>query len=1724
MSTGQLSRQRSTSRASDRSARPRQPPTPSVTPKIDEQFEPCAATAAFFLYAQRAIILCLHHDTLAIERRFERHREDVLWISADNVSERGTGRLVVSYDVGSTAIVWDLFTGQEVARFASYEQIRVAAWMKNGNVAFGNAQGNVILFEPSTSEHISARTIFDPITALAPAADCRTYAIGYQNGSILIAALQPSFTILHTLTSPKAPSPITALSWHGSSSKQKSEMLATQTADGDLRVWSVAKAPQTDPPSVIRILNRSESVTPGLCWFAWSKNGRIVQYSEGQTWVWDVRTKKVAYMIVPTLDAVTAIANYGPTATLFTLGRNHTVQQYDLNPNNTPMLVANVQHVPPNAPPSPPNSIEEQKEQQATANLTLSAAAPELPDFTETESSEGEGATMSPLQRIAQEMDQLEEERRDLVGPLSPVSSRSSVSSRESGGRMRSQPRYDRTFSSRTSNDSLSDRTVFSSGSSIGTGRDSISIRSMSSTASSKYKSSSLRKEILQSPAGTKPPVALDLFPSVKARLSDVPFRTPQYGPQRTTDDLRQQMLSVVFGWDDDIESLVRDELSQHTPGSASAVLLSKWLGDLGANDVMASMIGSESMTSSDWMLLALSAMGPDSQKKVGEAFVQRLLEKGDVHPAVAILLGLGEINDAVEVYVSQNYNLEAVLLTCLFFRSDWQRQSHLVRKWGEIAVGQGQPQLAVRCFSCTGLESSEPWFSPRAQDEVLATQQQQNLSSQLSPPLSPPSAGHSRLTAKNASLKLITSFGNQGAAPIPSTTDERTPMLGVGVTPIAESAISPSGPHPWGRASERSVRDPSSARTATPGAYGRRRLPSRGGSERSNLTEATPLARPRHLTPQTAIDTAGRDADITLSSHSRSLSQHDDKEQLVTLNAVAFDPRAVKKSDALPSPAPGMFTKLQEQSRARNGSRDRKPDGLELRVDEVLITEGAPATSGTDPPSSAFSLPLTDASLASAKIRGIDQYISSLEEANFHARQQRAESRPRGEGRDGRSRSRPALREQSENRGRSGVRYIRPAKRSPSSPVPMSPEDAGLYNTTTESNDDELYYKVTSPIGSGSESATARAQSRSRTAASKVRSGSKTSRRLDSPERVSRSKPGSRAASRAASRYGSPERSGADERDRTELRAEGLHTRSPSPPLPSSDQARLYTDEEDGDTRDDRSIGARQLRPRQRSTSRRPGERARSSQREASPERHGEKERSRSRRPTQRRPSVRFDSREESPERTASRVSSRSHMPKMQVDAPQTRQPRGLTKKELAARELEQRRLSLARRPSAPVIPHPGELSAGRPGLGARSVTELGNNPASFLPPLSGGSEHGISRSQSVDPEAMTRYGPKSTSGTSTFSTPIGLPATPRAMRHPRYMSTDPNEREAIPAVPEIPDHIIHITAEVVPADEVAPLLPSTVFGQVGPQAPLPRSASAPPDHGAGFPSHSAYRSSQRSRQGSISSRGHSRKLSPNEISSVGSVAKRSPPPITASIDETLHDSQVVIIEDKQDAPPLLAELQHLNGPPPPPPPPVMFRPTQQSAPHSTSGHSSTGSLEVINIAIDDHPRTTSPLAVMTGPPPSTSPNMHRRGRGSVSDNIGSRLRSVTERMRSTSRSRAKSPPIEGYVPSPYETVLPPNPYTRHPGNSQTTAPAPPEILSHLSYESIPPPPPPPPPPPAGGFGAPLVEVVIPPDNAGKANNAFAGYRNPKEIRANMPPEQVQMGVAPMESPTGMI
>lgn len=997
----------------------------------------------------------------------------------------------------------------------------------------------------------------------------------------------------------------------------------------------------------------------------------------------------------------------------------------------------------------------------------------------------------------------------------------------------------------------------------------------------------------------------------------------------------------------------------------------------------MASMIGSESMTSADWMLLALSTMGHASQKKVGEAFVHRLLEKGDIHPAVAILLGLREENDAVEVYVSRNYYLEAILLTCLVFPSDWQRQSYLVRKWGEILVGQGQPELAVRCFSCTSVESSEPWFSPRAQDSVFAAQREHMFGRNvLSSPSSPPSATESgRIRSRQGSLKLITSFGDKGAPMLASSSQQNTPMasmLGVGVTPIAESAISPGGAAPWLRPSQKKERDPSSARTATPGGYGRVRVPSQPGGHRTRAPSETPLTAAKI----SALPFAKNDSSEQLSStHARRKSSVSSSEnpQRVELSSARFENRNVSNPERLPSPAQDVFARLKDDPKTRNGSRERLPMNLQVQVYDTAYL--GPSNSSTQRSLSKF-----------GSKRNQDNRINDLHPEN------------RAQGHSERTNELEQSqimwddshhKDQSENRGRPGMRYIRPAKRSPSSPVPMSPEEVAAATRAMTKQIDE--------------------------------------RTITSLGAVDK-RPSSRARSRAPSqqRQLGIENSRSEMRGTSQQRKVPLKPRSPSSPRPMSpgSAAGEKDDEIIASIRD-------KIHPNPYPS----------------------------------------DTSEPSPDEGQT----------------QSRAQDSLARKRLAAKELEERRASLARRPSAPLIPLPGQSPNKRPPMAPRFHTELGDAPHSFLPPMSN-AVHG--RSHTADPHEMMRFAPR-LSGTSSSSTAIGLPATPRALRHPYYMNTDSGEVENIPAVPSLPEGLSDLPLTPygqlpeADGDHVAPLLPSTVFSIQGPSSP-PRSASVPLERGErSMEGGAPYKAAPLPSSGRASSnRGHVRRTSQPEIQLSN---KRFSP---ASIDETLHEAQVVFINADDSSDVMLPELMHLATPPPPPPPPMFSH---------TPGTSSSN-LGVIDIAIEEE----APMIVDVVPTPeragTTSPtstmNSHRRDRNRESDGpgLGSRIRNVTERMRSTSRSRAKSP-TETFRPLPYETVLPQvaarresisrtkSPYEHSVGG--TPAPDNTSIGTHLSGQALPP-----------------EDITLPPSRAG---SAFQGYR--KDIRANMPPEILQQG-----------
>ncbi|GLA32742.1 hypothetical protein AnigIFM63604_009194 [Aspergillus niger] len=1552
--------------------KPAAPPVSTQPQTPPARLEPCASTASLLLYAQGSVIVCLHHDTLALERRFENHQDDIGFIYVDNVSERGAGRLVVSYDVSQTAIVWDLFTGSVLARFASFEQLKVAAWMRNGNVAFGNEKGDVIIFEPSTSEHISCRTIFDPITALAPATDCRTYAIGYQNGSIMLATLHPTFSILHTMSTSRGPSAIISLAWHASSSKQKSDMLATLAANGDLRVWSVAKPPQKEAPRVIRVLKRSDgSPATEPKWMAWSKNGRIVQFLEGETWAWDVRTKHVTYEPIPTIDNPRGFANYGPTATLFTLGPQYTVQQYDID---SPAMVANVQHAPSGALPAP-------MEQPRLRTLQ------EPPTMRESGAMFGSRRTPFDTNGI----EAVRQQRADVASPVNRSHANSvtnSVSSKASSGMHKipfSPPsRSGQTTTSFSLTSASGRETPQPSGASYAYA----SSVSMSSTKSSRA-GSRLRNEVQLSPA-EKP---VDLFPFTRARLNDVPYghHQPLDESRLTPDDLRQQMLSVVFGFDGDIEELIRDELSNHPEASQSAVLLAQWIGE-SDTDNMLSMISSGPASITDWMLLAFSQMSGESQSnKIGQALVQKLLEIGDVHTAATILLGLGDRNDAIEVYVSQNYYMEAILMTCLVMPTDWQRQSYLVRRWGEHVVSHSQQQLAIRCFMCTGVEPSEPWTSPAAQQAtsfaeaitrrspMTSPEPYPNPASLMVPNSHPSPAVNGRPVSKTPALKLITSFDSQpnNRFKFPGLkSDDRTPTNAPGVTPIAESAVVESALSPGGFGSYKlnniqSINNAMNTRTTTP-AFNRRRLPSIG---------ETPIDVHPPTFPSTGYNKQALDYESTSENdESQPLEQKGgeaDDEQLGLLSSARYDPEEYKPSPqtavqatadtfstikGLPSPAAGVFEALKERSDSRNGTRDRKPDGLQLNLHHRNASENdmhaqSEMLANFRSPASTLNS-FSSARSPSVSGRSIDPYISSLGEANYHAKKYQG-NHHNGRGRrntDDSASQTSARRYRSRNasqetRGRNEKRYIPPAKRSPSSPVPMSPEELARINVN---------------------------------AANKPSSRTRSASRVRKPRsRNSSERRQNRSASRNTTNRLGTENQDPSSRGRSMDRQES-GTRSPSSPLPGSsaeDALRLVASDRE------------RLRTRQRSGSRRP-EKGAGGRGETPSESKWARARSRSRHDTEPTESAQQGVLEfvngstahddiyivDNSPRANNMLAQASHAEHTAVLQDKLVEQR---RKELAAAELEARRLSLARNPSAPNIPFPGELQP------SRSALENATFSINAFAPRTPG------RNRTATNKGSPEYPSSSDSNSSRSGVPLGLPATPKAMKHPKYNGYE--ETAPTPPVPSdagilLSDAKYQGDAERIGRSMSVPVPESHQFGAVPTDLPM---------HPRYNPHLPRSRSTSRTRS-----------MAPRRDSGGHSYGGS---PVTVSIEETIENAMA---NQQTENPPILPELQHLSPPPPPPPPTAPL-----ASPRESSG--------TIDIAIDNEdfgrllPRamTTGPTLHMDGRPGLEQRRMsfeHRRGR-SVNESLSSKIRNLA-RMGST---KSTDSWVATDISIPYESVI---------------------------------------------------------------------------------------------------
>ncbi|KAG6087534.1 hypothetical protein E4U15_007766 [Claviceps sp. LM218 group G6] len=1526
-----------TARSPDRSSTARGERVQGVTimPPVQDLrlMDPCAATASMFLYAQGPSIICCHHDTLAIERTFTMHSEDIQLLAVDNQSETGGGRLVVSYDASKTAIVWDLMTGDEIARFASFQMLTAATWMSNGNVAFGNSHGNIILFEPSTSEHISSRTLNQiAVTAIAPSADCRTFAIGLQNGSLFIATLQPRFTILHNLTTERAPSPIVTLAWHASSSRQKSDMLAVQTHDGDLRVWSVAKSYSADDPAkAVRVLRRKQDSIAGPNWIGWSKNGRVIQFSDSQTVSWDVRTKYVTFDLIPTLDHVRGMAVYGPGATLFTVGRAGTVQQFDLN--SPSIIVANVQHPTSSLPPSPPNSIEE----PGTATPARSTTAVSIPESESDSSSvpfelgvsrdeEGMSAFACSSRRPHLDCSGGEASYRS----ASPVSSRRDMPSHSTTSAGSLTPGH---HPGSVRSRGLTDTTHISAGSSLKSSAignrdlDSYSVgyampsTSVTSMASSQCRRgpSRLRHQVPRSPDDNK---VHDLFTFTRTRLSDLQYQHPMNTnrPCLTNDDLREQMLSTLFGWHQSVENLIRDEMARHPARSTNRILLSKWLGEMETDFTVGS---SENMTSSDWMILALSGIsGQQSQQKLVRAYIQRLLETGDIHVAVTMMLGMGDQHDAIEIYVSYKRYMEALILTCATFPGVWERQAAIIRRWGEWAVQHGQQSLAIRCFACTNQESTEPWRSPSAVQLSFQgpTSNFSNMPNILSPPLSPPRAqrGPQRTIAKTSALKLITSFDDtaQDCKFYLPGGDGQTPIA-AGVTPIAESAISPAGNESTTAflfpSSKSRFNTPTSARPSV-ASHSRGRLPSIGETPTDLNHDALE-----------ATEKAGQASKYNRAAGYFGTSSAD---QSSLAAGISFQ-RAATASPMMTRN--DVQTRIQEfRPNQRNGSRDRIPREVDLQVSTLeqrfLADIASPEPSGASSSSTRYHWPSrrggsgsVAGSMAStssadrnmqASQRQCEEYIHGVEAA--HSTYSREPSRGRNGGRPETTMSREA----SEERGRSSTRECGRSKRSPTSPLPMSPED--LANLSTPQ-----YVNIGEPVNAWESSA----------------------------QNV---QPGDRATSRCSQRRipdGQSSHSLAlgirgRSRGRDEVHHQQQRT-SPSAASPPSPYAALnYHGPEDEEAKvEQRSLGADD----HRSGSRGIGGAIDSSfgtQRQRSESRGREAAEALDTLPPM----------NQGHHRHHVRATSTDHAGDLRQMKDRQR------RREQAARDLEERRKSLAMRTQAPAIPHPNEFqnSATRVGIEMQDPKRRAD-----VPP----------RCATEPPRGMNgRKGP-----------PLGLPATPMVMKLMMGFGNSTKVGREAPEQSPISPHggQAETFSQDGPDEEGAAgelmLLPSTVYQPPPRKLGIARSMSAPvPDE------------PHRVRYGRKASTSDDAMKQPRR----GQFQDEPPSPPSPPAPTT---------------PPRLQELAHLLVPPPPPVAPLPQ--IQRRRPSNALP----GMVEVVMDANGNAPVTAAPndglVPVLATPTPPRGRNRGRSvGEGSLAGQVsraGHHTRSASHHMRSASWSR---------------------------------------------------------------------------------------------------------------------
>jgi hypothetical protein len=204
----------------------------------------------------------------------------------------------------------------------------------------------------------------------------------------------------------------------------------------------------------------------------------------------------------------------------------------------------------------------------------------------------------------------------------------------------------------------------------------------------------------------------MSLFPVARARMRKLSTSLVEVADQTSSSEfMLSEMLRKVFGWEEDVRSLVRTEWHMHRQHSIERAILQCWLNE----DLVDHSDRNHSTRRSlgvDWIVLALRASAGNDDQTMGMGFAWRLEKEGDVHSAAALYIGMNQVERAVEMYTSDGQWIEAILLTALKWPDEWQRIANLLRRWTSAMLAECDElrSLAARCIASSEVKPKQHW------------------------------------------------------------------------------------------------------------------------------------------------------------------------------------------------------------------------------------------------------------------------------------------------------------------------------------------------------------------------------------------------------------------------------------------------------------------------------------------------------------------------------------------------------------------------------------------------------------------------------------------------------------------------------------------------------------------------------------------------------------------------------------------------------------------------------------------------------------------------------------------------------------------------------------------------------------------------------------------------------------------------------------------------------